>query len=214
MAQSSIADPHCEREFKWGLSHADFQRCRTHARQQWGPGQLLRQDNRFFDSADGKLRRHGMSIRLRRENHGLLLTCKRRLSSDQALHRQEEHETWLNTALWWAVADAPQCDASCLPLPAPVRQLVGDEPLVNLGGFANERLQWQRADELICLDHSRFSAAYEDWEIEIEIAASTSDHRLRESQWREQLDAWGVTPLPQERSKLQRFIEGREGAGH
>ena len=102
--------------------------------QQWGPGQLLNQDNRFYDTADSRLRYARMSLRLRRENEQVVLTVKQR-KAVSTLHHQHEEECQVNTTIWAVMHDAPTIDPRPLPIPGHLRALVGAEALVNLGGL-------------------------------------------------------------------------------
>ncbi|TVR45310.1 MAG: CYTH domain-containing protein [Planctomycetota bacterium] len=197
---------HVERELKWGLSATDHHRARGLLQQQFGPAQLLRQENRFYDCADGRLRAAGTSLRLRRENQGCLLTIKSQRHTSGALHYQNEIECWLNTSYW--PRHPRPLDASALPLPAALRQQLGPGNLSFLGSFANTRLQWQRSGELICLDSTRFGPHWTEWEIEIEIASEEG----REAHWRHFFASQGIGLQDQQRSKLHRFFAGQEGA--
>ena len=199
-----------ERELKWSISAEDAVGIEDKFCRKWGPSQLLHQDNRFFDSADGKLRQQRMSLRLRRENEQVILTCKQRKSVHRALHHQQEEECSLNAVIWANMAEAPSIDPRSLPIPIGLRSLLGQEALVNMGGFYNRRRQWGIDGDTLCLDFSVFSANYSEWELEIEIPENETGD-ASEQHWRDTFNAMGITLLSQSRSKLQRFIEGPEG---
>lgn len=196
-----------ERELKWAIRPGHAQRLEHALLRKWGSGQLLNQHNRFYDSADGLLRSQRMSLRLRRENEQVVLTCKQRKSITNSLHHQQEEECQVNAALWAVLSDADEIDAGCLPIPPVLRRLIGSQPLRNYGGFYNQRRQWSVDGDTVCLDHSRFSPSYTEWEVEIEIGEQQQADE-RESYWRDYLSALNIELMTQQRSKLQRFIEG------
>ena len=195
---------HQELEFKWAISKEDAANAGRLLGQRWGSGTIYHQHNRFFDSPENILREQRMSVRLRRENERVVLTCKQRKGISSALHHQQEEEIWVNMAMWNACCDASSIDAMALPLPPRIRQLLGTGELRNLGGFFNLRQQWIIDNEVICLDHSHFSEHYDDHEIEIEIAES-ANASAREAYWRKTFGQMGITLMPQPHSKLHRF---------
>ncbi|MBA3938574.1 MAG: CYTH domain-containing protein, partial [Planctomycetes bacterium] len=69
-------DHHLEVELKWALTPDGHARLANALPALLGAARLLVQENRFFDSADLRLRRARMNLRLRRENDQLQLTCK------------------------------------------------------------------------------------------------------------------------------------------
>jgi uncharacterized protein YjbK len=188
-----------EVELKWALSPE------SHAELSWrlpdllGSPARLEQENRFFDAADGRLRRAEMSVRLRREDGRVLLTCKRRLPRQHGAHRNDEWERWLDLDIWKTL-DAPDL-ASRLPLPEHVRAALLGAPLAALGGFANLRLEWHHGDELVCLDRTDLGKRV-DHELEIE----TPDPARSSLAWSERLAHWRVAWTPQERTKLARYL--------
>jgi uncharacterized protein YjbK len=196
---------HLEIELKWELDahgHAALGRALTQA---LGEPRVLEQDNRFFDSADLRLRRAALNLRLRRENDRLLMTCKGRggIGADGE-HRHTEWEEWLDPATWAAVTSG-RVHTGDLPLPDPVRSALGDAVLVPLGGFANHRLEFHyRTDPaaLLCLDRTNFLGLRTDYELEIETAAANEHASL----WRRQLNDWGIGFRPQPLTKFARFI--------
>lgn len=186
---------HTETELKWALEAADHARLCEHLAALLGPPALLEQDNRFFDSADGRLRRAGLSVRLRRENGRVVLTCKGRgrMSDDgSGTHRREEWERELPPAAWDAIpADLPAAWAAAL----------GGGALVCLGGFRNLRRAWRDGVHELCLDDTDFGDAHE-YELEIETAEPEAAHR----RWAAQLAAWGIGWRPQPHTKLRRWL--------
>jgi uncharacterized protein YjbK len=144
---------------------------------QLGRARTIAQRNRFYDTADRRLRQQAMNLRLRDEGHRVLLTVKRRLPGDgPGLGRHEEWEEDLPPGTLEAIAAHGPVDLSRLPLPEVVRQALNAAPLLALGGFDNQRLEFDRGAELACLDATRFTART-DHELEIEtpdVAASTA----------------------------------------
>jgi uncharacterized protein YjbK len=174
-----------EVELKWALD-AD-----AHARLAGllAPVQVLEQDNRFYDSADRRLLRAGLNVRVRRENGRIVLTCKRRLPADASgAVRHEEHEQ--------AIADDRE-----LPLPPAWREALAGAPLACLGGFANRRLEHHDGRHLLCLDRTDFGCRV-DHELEIE----TDEPQAAHVRWAERLRGWGIAWTPQPRTKFARFL--------
>lgn len=196
---------HLEIELKWALDAAGHGRLGRELAHELGPPRILHQDNRFFDTADRRLRRAMLNLRLRRENQALVMTCKGRGGIGAAgEHRHTEWEEHLDPALWAEVATGG-IDAARLPLPAPVRAALGDGVLRALGGFANERLEFRQPGEppaLLCLDRTDFLGQRTDHELEIETAAPERHAR----HWQERLRAWGVAFTPQQHTKFARFL--------
>jgi uncharacterized protein YjbK len=193
---------HLETELKWSLSPAAYRRLRLRLGELLGKPKILRQVNRFFDCRDGRLLRHGLNVRLRRENGRLLLTCKRRAALKPPLFRHDEWEEWLDPALWRRL-DRPGTDLNGLvKLPAPVRELVGKSALLSIGGFANHRLEYAARPDLLCLDRTDFSEARRDHELEVETPAP----KTATARWGAHLLTWGVEFSPQPQTKFARFL--------
>lgn len=190
-----------ERELKWHLEPAGHQALGRELARSLGHPRTLEQHNRFFDSADGRLRAARASLRLRLENQRLLLTCKRFVAAGGGLHQHREDEAWLPTSLWpLSVVDGTDL-AHCLPLPNDIHRTLRGARLELIGGFGNRRLEWHRAAELIALDRTDFGARV-DHELEVE----TPDAEASRNWWQEQLAAWGIQAEPQLETKLHRFI--------
>jgi uncharacterized protein YjbK len=195
-----MASDGVELELKWALDADGHAALARRLPELLGQGHELRQDNRFCDCADGRLRAKRMSIRLRRENDRLVLTCKSRGAvSGDGLHSHDEFECELPAA-WWAQADVPQ-DLD-LPLPDAWREVLAGAPLISLGGFANLRLEFHDGPHLLCLDRTDFGGRV-DHELEIE----TPDPSSALPRWRTQLASWGVAWAPQPLTKLHRFLQ-------
>jgi uncharacterized protein YjbK len=196
---------HVEIELKWALDAQGHAALGQQLARLLGPPRVLAQDNRFFDSADLRLRRAALNLRLRRENDRLLLTCKGRGGIGAAgEHRHTEWEEWLDPGTWEAVA-AGHLRSADLPLPAPVRTALGNAPLVALGGFANHRLEFQHQTHpgtLLCLDRTDFLGERVDYELEIETNAAEE----QAATWRRYLGEWGIPFQPQPLTKFARFL--------
>lgn len=196
---------HLEIELKWGLDAAGYTRLANELELLLGAPRHLVQDNRFFDSADRRLRRALLNLRMRRENARLLMTCKGRGGIGNAgEHRHTEWEEWLDPECWTDV-EAGRLDPARLPLPEPVRQALGQAPLQALGGFTNLRLEFHHRDgpgALLCLDRTDFLGQRTDYELEIE---TTAPERHAE-EWRKRLASWGVAVEPQMMTKFARFL--------
>lgn len=192
-----------EIELKWALEAAGHAILAQRIPELLGPAAVLEQDNRFCDSADGRLRAAGLSVRLRRENRRLVLTCKSKagVPGPDGLHRHGEIECELDPA-WWESAGRPaELD---LPLPPAWRAALASAPLTSLGGFANRRLEFHDGVHLVCLDRTALPAGV-DHELELE----TPDPAAASSRWKELLAAWNVPWRPQGLTKLHRFLAQR-----
>ena len=183
-----------EIELKWALSPAAHATLATRIAELIGPAQVLEQDNRFFDSADGRLRLARRSVRMRRENGRIILTCKAKGTVDAVgTHRHDEWEQELPAAAWGA---PPAC-----ALPEAWTSALAGAPLVALGGFANRRLEWHDGPHLLCLDCTDFGSRL-DHELEIE----TPQPEAACARWSALLTGWAVTWIPQPVTKLQRWF--------
>ncbi len=201
---------HLEIELKWGLDATGHGRLATELEHLLGAPRHLAQDNRFFDTADRRLRGNLLNLRLRRENDAVLMTCKGRGGiGASGEHRHTEWEEWLDPT-WWTDIDGGRLDTTRLPLPEPVRLALGDAPLRALGGFSNLRLEFHHPGTpgaLLCLDRTDFLGQRTDYELEIETTAPDR-HAV---EWRERLDSWGVAITPKMLTKFARFLALAEG---
>ncbi len=201
-------DHHLEVELKWALTADGHARLAKALPALLGAARLLVQENRFFDSADLRLRRARMNLRLRRENDQLQLTCKRRASGgDAQLHRHDEWERWLDPALWARLpvggATLDPAVAASFDLPEPVATALAGAPLLAYGGFANARQEFRSsAGELLCLDRTTFIAGRCDHELEIE----TPDPPASVARWSAQFADLGIPVTPQPLTKFARFV--------
>ncbi|MEK7413146.1 MAG: CYTH domain-containing protein [Planctomycetota bacterium] len=194
--------PHPEIEFKWALDADAHARLAERLRTLLGEPHVLHQDNRFFDSADGRLRAAGRSVRVRRENSRVVLTCKAKaVQSIPGLHQHEEWEQDLPPTIWESV-DHP--DQFTVPLPPAWFAALAGASLTSLGGFANLRLEYHDQVHLLCLDHTDFGVR-QDYELEIE----TAEHEAAAIRWKKLLATWGIAWKPQLRTKLQRYLRIR-----
>lgn len=182
-----------EIELKWRLDadgHAELQRRISGL---LSAPHVLEQTNRFFDSSDGRLRAARRSVRLRRENGRVILTCKARGSVDSlGTHRHDEWERELPAAAW---------DVVPAGLPEEWAAVLAGAPLRDFGGFANRRLEWHDGPHLLCLDRSDFGGRI-DHELEIE----TPQPQIAHERWASLLSAWGIAWTPQPLTKLHRYL--------
>jgi uncharacterized protein YjbK len=189
--------PHREIELKWAIDAQGHERLARCLRELLGPPRLLRQHNRFFDAADGRLRSQRLSLRLRLENDRLVMTCKRPHGLRQDAHDHDEWESDLETAIWKGSVPDP----ALLPLPSEVTTALAGAALIELGGFKNERQEFHHQDELLCLDRVDFGVRT-DYELEIETAnpVATSLH------WRKQLESWKIPFENEPKTKFSRLM--------
>jgi uncharacterized protein YjbK len=195
---------HTEVELKWELSPEAHAALARRLPAELGEPRRLAQENRFFDAADGRLRRAGMNVRLRREDDAVLLTCKRRMPHRHGAHQHDEWERALDAAIWSRLDQPGLRDA--LPLPPHIRDGLGEAELVPLGGFANARQEFRHGRELLCLDRTDFGARV-DHELEIE----TDDPKGSAERWTAKLAGWGVAWKPQARTKFARYLALKGG---
>ena len=199
---------HQEVELKLVLDEAGHARLGQALAAEHGPGTVLEQRNRFFDTADRRLRRAGLNLRLRREvlqegsRERLVMTCKRAAAVAMGgIHRHDEWESEIDPELWHLpAAELPMR----LPLPEPhVRALHGTAPEL-IGGFANRRVEWHLPAALACLDRTVFSGpAGERIDHELEIESADPDP----SAWRRRFTALGLVWCEQSATKFARFLE-------
>lgn len=184
-----------EIELKWAVSPAGYDALAQRITALLGTPARLEQCNRFFDSVDGRLRAARRSIRLRRENARVVLTCKAKGTVDASgTHRHDEWERELPPAAW--ESPIPTDD-----LPTAWQAALDGAPLVPLGGFTNLRLEWHDAEHLLCLDRSDLEGRI-DHELEIE----TPHPEAACTRWSHLLTTWGVDWTPQPLTKLQRWF--------
>lgn len=189
---------HLEVELKWALEPSAHDALAPRLAEALGPAHELAQENRFFDSAARALRAQLMSVRLRREDGRLVLTCKRRLPKRHGAHAHDEWEREVDLALW----EAPASElAGRLPLPPHIVGTLAGAPLVALGGFANRRREHRDGDDLLCLDRTDFGVRI-DHELEIETPDPAAASRI----WSERLDAWRIPWRPQPQTKFSRYL--------
>lgn len=191
-----------ETEMKWALRVDDHRRLRERLGRLLGPPTVLDQRNRFYDTDAEDLRRAGASLRLRRENRTVLMTLKRRAAAASGGVQQHwETEREVSIACWPYVESDDV--GAFMPLPEEVRELAGGRTLRCLGGFDNLRLRYLHEDGECCLDRSIFPGGHVDHELELE-----SPHLDRcLDRWHERLRRWGIDPVPQPETKLERFLE-------
>ncbi len=193
---------HTEIELKWALTPEAHAALAGHLAAELGPAHVLRQENRFFDSADLRLRAQRMNLRLRLENDRLLMTCKQKIAHPGEAFRHQEWEVWLDPALWPRIGEPGL--AALLPLPDHVRESLGGAALTALGGFANLRHEFHHRDELLCLDRTDFGHRV-DHELEIETPTPEATSRT----WGERLKVWGIPYSLQPTTKFARYLETR-----
>ncbi len=208
-----------ELELKWALTAGEHARLRERLTAAHGAARPLAQVNRFFDTADRRLRAARMNLRIRNENGHLILTCKRHLEATNAaqltdgLSSHQEWETDLSAAAHFpdmahlATSAHPSATwTAALPLPEPIRATLDGHPLQALGGFANHRDEWHLTrggiEELLCLDRTEFATRI-DYELEIE----TPDPTASAAHWRTIFATWDIPVVPQILTKFARYLK-------
>ena len=186
-----------EIELKFALSPDAHVALGRRLGQEWGPGSLLRQANRFFDSRDHRLRAQRVNLRLRTENDRLVVTAKRKVAATVDFQHHDE---------WEVVLPAWDGDPATLPRPDWIAAALGDAQLVDLGGFANLRQEWHRDGEVVCLDRTDFATRI-DHELEVEVADAASAL----PRWQARLADWGIAHAPQPVTKFARWLNLQGG---
>ena len=195
-----------EIEWKWALNAASHQKWRNFLHQEFGPAFHIEQRNRFFDTADGELRKKHMSVRLRQNNQQLVLTLKQKVDQQAGLHQQWEWEQPLNMCNWWHVSNQAQLwpyIAQAMPWPEHLQPILNPLKLFCFGGFDNCRLEWRRDHEHIALDQTTFSSDKVDYELEVEQHGKTVDVQA----WQQRALQIGIELVPQPQTKLERFAQ-------
>lgn len=199
---------HLELELKWALTAAEHARVTGLLTDTYGRPHLLAQHNCFFDSADRRLRQLRMNVRIRQENQRFILTCKHQATLTQTADGLSSHQEWEDELPPGLIAGMSQPDATwsaALPLPAPIRQALVGGSLQALGGFHNQRLEWQTrrgpASEVLCLDDTTFGERH-DYELEIE----TNDPQASAAHWRTVFAGWQVPVVVQPLTKFARYL--------
>lgn len=199
---------HQELELKWALTATDHHRLQELLAASYRAPQLLVQDNRFFDTADRRLRRLRMNIRIRHENERFILTCKQKSIATPMVEGLSSHREWEDTLPANLVAGMTLPDgawSAALPLPEPVRTAVAGQLLQALGGFHNQRHEWRVSrdgvDEVLCLDCTTFGERL-DYELEIE----TTDPVISAAYWRACFGRWQIPVVVQPLTKFARYL--------
>ncbi|RJR19726.1 MAG: CYTH domain-containing protein [Desulfobacteraceae bacterium] len=209
-----------EREWKFDLG-GEAAALRLEAR--LGPAERARlQANRFFDTAGRDLRRARWALRLRAEweldpeaalpDAGAapvgaparaILSLKGAREGSGAFHDRREEQVILPPAAW----AMETVDARVVP--ASWRDLlpVAASGLVEVARFSNLRRTFPLADRWRAeVDRTDFGGGRRAWELELEIGPG-DDPEEAHATLALLCGAAGISPQPQERSKLQRALE-------
>lgn len=199
---------HQELELKWALTATDHRRLLELLTASYRAPQLLAQENRFYDTADRRLRTQRMNIRIRQENERFILTCKQKSTATHTADGLSSHHEWEDALPANLVAGMAQPDAAwsaALPVPEPVRMALAGQPLQALGGFGNQRHEWRVArdgiEEVLCLDCTTIGERL-DYELEIE----TSDPVVSAAYWRDCFGRWQIPVVVQPLTKFARYL--------
>jgi inorganic triphosphatase YgiF len=183
-----------------------------------------RQENRFFDAPDGRLRRADLTLRLRAEEGRFQLTAKGPLAPapDPALHQRAEEEADLGADEARALLSSPAGALDALAralghasaLVARMRRILEGGELVHAGAFENERtvvgpLLAGGAQVFLELDRTLFPGGRVDCEVELELPADAVEDGRALLQ--DLLRDAGVEGRPAA-SKAARFFEALERA--
>ena len=186
-----------EIELKWALAQPAYAALGERLGVFLGAPAVLGQENRFFDTADRRLRAAFLNVRLRRENQRVILTCKQR-RGEQRAGLSDHHE-------WECELPGDTRRPPLERLPLVVQEALSGESLVDLGGFANHRLDWHHQEdgrhEHLSLDATTFVDRI-DYELEIETDQPEPSHLA----WAARLASWGISWQPQPKTKFGRFL--------
>lgn len=197
-----------ERELKWRLSHEQYTSLAGLLPDLLGPGQVLRQENRFYDTPCGRLAGQLMLLRLRRENGRVIKTLKQLLVAQSGgLHQHDEDEDEVPLSCWnLPAAELPQH----IPLQDEVLEILADAQLCLIGSFSNHRIAFEADGEHIALDRTCFPGAQVDWELEVE----TEDPPASRGRWHRRFELIGGPMIEQQTGKYLRYrsLQSTRGA--
>lgn len=196
-----------EQEIKLKLDNSSYQMLLQHLSRACGGANQLIQENRFYDTADRRLRKQLMSIRIRRQNQALFLTCKQQQARQNLVHNQEEIEYRINYSFWDFTAPQETAINHFIPLPKLAHHATAGADLKFIGSFHNERWMLKDGPHHLCLDKTTFTNGVVDYELEIE----STEIQAAEQKWLPLLASWDYQQVPQEKSKLNRCMEHAEG---
>ncbi len=191
-----------EQEIKLIAEEADYQQLRMQISRSCNHASYYEQENHFFDSSEGLLSQVLMSIRLRKQNHSLLLTCKHRLPQRDLIHSQDEYEYPVNHALWHAACVVGVPLNRIMHLPQLALQRLAGADLQPSACFTNKRWEFRDGPHHLCLDHSTFNNTIDEYELEIE----SPEIDQAAEKWLPLLEQWGLKLHGQSRSKLERCL--------
>ena len=193
---------HIEVELKWILPPARLSEVQDLLTCHLGQARILNQDNRYYDSRDGRLQQQGCALRIRRENQQLLCTWKECLCLCHAgIHEHRETNISLAMALWPFVCYSSESITQFVPLPDGLGPLLGGQDLMMIGAFSNQRLEFSHQGDLLHLDRTTFPNGQVETELEIE----STQPEVAAAYWRGILASLGIDPVPQPATKLQRM---------
>lgn len=191
-----------EREIKLELDAHSYESLQQHLSRSGQSPRQLQQENHFFDSQDRRLRTQLMSVRLRRQNQCLWLTCKQQQNRQALVHQQNEHEYPVNHSVWQALITGLLPLNQFLPLPEHIRRTLNGAELVHIGQFTNQRFHVDDGEHHLCLDRTIFNQDIIEYELEIE-----SPHvEAAGDKWLPILASWGYQAKAQNKTKLERCM--------
>lgn len=177
------------------------------------PRQAGQVADRYFDTADGRLRRGGFACRLRAEGDQIVATLKGLGRAEGAVHRRAEEEvrlpTWNPDPTTWPAgpARALALQLSQGAMLAPLFDLT--QRRIRRDLFDGERLVAQLSLDFVRLNLTGLRrpvrSAY--YELEVELAGDGSEADLA-TVVAELSEKWGLQPEP--RSKFERGLEQLE----
>ena len=219
-----------EIELKYALENAEQYAALTqYLREQSGrEAKILQQENSFFDTVEGDLRKSGLILRLRKENNTYWLTAKGSASQDETgqdtLTKRLEEEAQVSSEeaqkilrgercllkvfeeLAWPPSGQRQKDR--LVMIAALQKAQQKKKIVLVGSFNNIRRVFevsiaQNPYKIEC-DETHFTGNQIDYEMEIELQHSDAalDVSSQAEQWLTHLHI----PITSARGKASRFF--------
>ena len=191
-----------EREIKLELDAQSHAMLHQHLSRVGEAPRQLQQENHFFDCEDRCLRKRCMSVRLRRQNQTLWLTCKQQKARQALVHQQDEFEYPVNHSVWHSLINNIVALNDVLPLPAATKEAINGSKLVHIGQFENERFHIDDGVHHLCLDRTTFNRQHVEYELEIE----SPEIESAGEKWLPLLNNWGYETKAQTRTKLERCM--------
>jgi uncharacterized protein YjbK len=184
------------------------------------------QENHFFDTPQGALRRGGYALRLRFEGARRVLTAKGAATSADVLRQRPEDEADIDAVeaeriLSGALAPLERLRLALAPttsaLVDAIEHTAGESALAHVGSFRNVRryvgpVDVAGVDVTFEMDRTEFPGGRIDHEVEVEVELAGEELERFEAELRATFARAGI-PWKTAPSKARRFFEALEKTG-